>query len=278
MHPDDRAVWLHSLPNRLDRCRKLWRLEIGAHIPSFLSQVFTCTDAAGNDLILKLAPPLVPAAAEAAALGAWNGRHAVRLRGWDEKAGALLLDRLVPATPLPPGHDEDATPIAAAILAALHAAPISAHHPIPSQAEAFDRYLRMTRLNAEPDAAGLPLLDTTRPLAARLWATTPPVLLHGDFIDKNILLGPAGYVAIDPIPLLGDPCSDIGFYAANHPPARHIADRARVLARLLQRDPERAARWAAIYAVGQACETWREDSDELQTWVRSAEAASLLAG
>ena len=33
--------------------------------------------------------------------------------------------------------------------------------------------------------------------------------LHGDFLDKNLLLGTKGFLAIDPMPWVGDPCSDM---------------------------------------------------------------------
>jgi streptomycin 6-kinase len=102
------------------------------------------------------------------------------------------------------------------------------------------------------------------------------VLLHGDFLDKNLLLGPAGYIAIDPMPRVGDPCAEVGFFAACHPPGGHIAARAHALAGRLGLDETRSARWAAVWAVGEACETWREDSDEVMAWVRSEEAARLL--
>jgi streptomycin 6-kinase len=122
------------------------------------------------------------------------------------------------------------------------------------------------------------LLDRSRVSARHLWTTADEVvLLHGDFLDKNLLLGPNGYVAIDPMPSVGDPCSDIGFFAAGRQPAGEISIRARALAERLGRDPDRAEQWALIWAIGEACETWREDSDELQAWVKD-HAGTLLRG
>lgn len=112
------------------------------------------------------------------------------------------------------------------------------------------------------------------------WQLTLGDPLPGDFFDKNVLLGATGYVAIDPMPCIGDPCSDVGFFASYHPPARSIATRARAIASLLGYDTERAERaerWAAVWAVGEACETWREDSEELQSWMSGPEAERLLA-
>lgn len=48
-------------------------------------------------------------------------------------------------------------------------------------------------------------------------------------------------------------------------------------ARLIGHDPDRAERWAFVFAAGEACETWRQDSDELQEWVRS-HAARVIPG
>src|SRR5262249_32560105 len=119
--------------------------------------------------------------------------------------------------------------------------------------------------------------DESRAAAVRLCRSAEETgLLHGDFIDKNLLLGAGGFVAVDPIPRVGDPCSDVGFYAAYHPPASGIAARARAFGRTVGYDPERCARWAAVWAVGEASETWRTDSPELQAWMRSTEARLLL--
>jgi len=64
---------------------------------------------------------------------------------------------------------------------------------------------------------GLERLGAARAAARALCATAgQTVLLHGDFLDKNLLRARHGYVAIDPLPQLGDPCADVGFFAAGH--------------------------------------------------------------
>jgi streptomycin 6-kinase len=112
----------------------------------------------------------------------------------------------------------------------------------------------------------------------RLCATAGrAVLLHGDFLDKNVLRSGTGHVAIDPVPGVGDPCADIGFFAACRQPASGVWERADALARRTGDDPERAVRWAAVWAVHEACETWRADSNGLQALVASERLAVLLA-
>jgi streptomycin 6-kinase len=214
---------------------------------------------------------------EAAALRHWAGRGAPRLLDYAPDLCALLIERITPGTPLPLGNDEAAISSVTGTLRALHSATLPDAHPFPTHAEFLEVWFGRARADAEMGAVGTRLLDYAREVATGLVASTSnQVLLHGDFIDKNLLLGPHGYLAIDPMPRSGDPCSDVGFYAAYHPPARWIAERARAFARAADLDPERAAQWAAMWAVGEATQTWREDSDELQEWVAGQEATALL--
>jgi streptomycin 6-kinase len=273
------SAWLEALPDLLAACAAKWRLQIREPLPGgYFGQIFSCVDADGRAMILKLSPPAAAPALEVAALRLWSGAGAVSLRDWDPRAGALLLDRLVPGTPLPAGNDEQAASIAAHVLRILHATKVPSNHRFPTFPQTFDSHLERVRLEADPSTVGVRLLQQCRDAAVRLWSTSAQaVLLHGDFIDKNLLLGASGYVAIDPMPRLGDPCSDIGCFASYHPPPASIASRARSIASLVGYDPARAERWAAVWAVGEACETWRDDSDELQAWMSGSEAERLLA-
>ncbi|MBA2726082.1 MAG: phosphotransferase [Actinobacteria bacterium] len=269
--------WLLTIPDRLQQAAIRWRLEIGERLGTGnTSRVFGCIDDRRRTLVLKLAPPETRPDLEAAALAMWAGRGCVRLIDFVENIG-LLLERVVPATQLPPGEDQTAIDQVAIPLMELHAVHLPASHPFPTQFEFLDVWLDRARVNAKRGTAGLRLLDQAREAAGRLCSeSTSVVLLHGDFIDKNLLFDGAGYLAVDPIPRIGDPCSDVGFYAAYHPPASRIGRRARSLAARCDLDGARAARWAAVWAVGEATETWRQDSDELQTWIQSDEATSLL--
>lgn len=102
-------------------------------------------------------------------------------------------------------------------------------------------------------------------------------LAHGDFVARNLLLASDGrYVAVDPLPYIGDPCSDAGQFSAYHSPVGTVIPRARAIAEATGNDPDRAATWAAVWMVLQACETWRDDSDDVQAWVVGDECRRLL--
>lgn len=246
--------------------------------------MFRCVTASGGEAVFKVTVTSAEAAAEAAALSAWrDSGAAVRLLDADVASATLLLERISPGTPLPGGDEATAVEVAAALLSRLHAAPRPAF-PFPTLARAYPARERRARADAAHELrtrgavpAGLPLLPRARAAAMRLCASSArDVLLHGDFLDKNLLRDGARYVAIDPMPRVGDPCSDIGFFAAAHPPAAAMLDRAGALATRLGEDPLRAARWTAVWAVGEACETWRADSSELAAALTSAAVDRLL--
>ena len=236
---------------------------------------------------MKLTVTQEQARAEAAALAMWERTGAaVRLLGADFEHSALVLERVRPATHLPGGDDPVAVEVAADLLTGLHRARDAAF-PFPALEETYvdledqardnAAYEQRTRNAPARGEAGLQRLDTARAAAMRLCATAGrTVVLHGDFLDKNLLRNGARYVAIDPIPRVGDPCADVGFFAAGHRPATGILQRAGAIAGRMGLDRHRARRWAAVWAVLQTCHAWREDQSDLETCLASSEFEHLL--
>jgi streptomycin 6-kinase len=274
--------------SRLRACERRWRLETDSRLDGgFRSDVFACTTASGGEVVVKLTVTPGEARAEAAALAAWmHTRAAVQLIDVDFDDSALLLERLRPGTPLPGGDDPAAVEIAADLLMRLHRA-TAGPFPFPALEEIYpqleDRaredadYEQRTRGDPRRGEGGLARLGVAKAAAMRLCATTEQaVLLHGDFLDKNLLCTETGYVAVDPIPRLGDPCADIGFFAADHPPAATILQRAAAIAERMSLDEHRARRWAAIWTVLQTSQAWREDQQALEASLASDEFESLL--
>ena len=273
---------------RVESACKRWRLEVRGALPGgFRSAVFDCVDRAENQVVLKLPATHVEALREAAALREWaSSGVVVRLLDFGPEDGALLLERLRPASPLPAGADETAIPVVADILAKLHRPP-AGQFAFPLIEEiypgwerrslsdnAYERHSRGEPVRAEAGLARMPLASES---SRDLCATAPTkVLLHGDFCDKNILWDGTRYVAIDPVPRIGDPASDVGFFAAGHPPVSGILDRAAAIALRLGLDPNRAQRWAAIWAIHQTCQAWRTDQPELDAFSASPELQPLL--
>jgi streptomycin 6-kinase len=200
------------------------------------SDVFDCVTAEGKEAVLKLTARPGEAETEAAALRAWQqSGAAVRLLDADAELGALLR----PGTPLTDAGQEAAIDVAAELLAQLHTAD-RAGFRFPALQDSYVDYEQRTRADAEVGAAGVARLPEARAAALRLCATAGRVvLLHGDFLDKNLLWSGSRIVAIDPNPAIGDPCADAGFFAACRQPATGIWERADAVARRIGEDPAR---------------------------------------
>ena len=165
--------------------------------------MFACSAAGGGQVVVKLAATPEEARLQAAALASRaRTEAAVRLIDADVSRGALLLERIRPGTPLPGGDDPVSVEVAADLLARLH---LAAHGELPfpalediylrleSQARDDADYERRARGDPARGAAGLERLEMARAAAMRLCATTErAVVLHGDFLDKNLLRSGAG--------------------------------------------------------------------------------------
>lgn len=221
--------------------------------------------------MLKLTLPGQAVQAEADALAGFGGVGAARLLAADPAEGALLLERLRPGTPLSALADDDAaTRIAGGLIARLR-------RPVPEgallgQAAGWVRLLDRARAEAWPlDPA---MLDRAAGLFRDL-AAAAPVLLHGDLHHGNILRDGAGWRAIDPRGLAGDPAFEAAALLRNPPGAAAVAQngarRIAILAETTGLDARRIAAWGYAAAVLAAC--WAlEDAEDASPWSMAAEA------
>ncbi|MBB6034313.1 phosphotransferase [Phytomonospora endophytica] len=269
---------MDDVARRLRACELRWNLEGSRGLDGGCrADVFAAGVAGGGggEVVVKLVNPPTEARAEAAALSAFAQTGAVvRLIDGDFTVGALLLERIRPGTPLPAGNDEEATEVAADLLTKLHRAAVPTSFPFATLAETYpareaqaltdNAFERRARAEPERGKAGLVRLAAAGSTAMELCAGTDrPVLLHGDFVDKNILRTRDGHLAVDPSPQTGDPHCDIGFFAAYHPPATAILQRAGAIAARMGLDGHRARRWASVWTVHQSCQAWRVDQGAL---------------
>jgi streptomycin 6-kinase len=259
-----------ALATSLAACAARWELTVGEPMSGGLvGSTFACTTRAGDLAVLEVVPATADAFApvehEAAALRAWSGHGAVELLDFAAELRALLTRRVLPGEPLTTATEMEARHHVAVVLRKLHQA-VAPAIPLRPLAEVADQHLAAKLASSGPARSALERVVAEARTAARLLARTAErcALLHGDLMDKNLLRDGAGVLAIDPMPHVGDPHADIGFWAANRPPATDIDARAADVASRVGLDPARAACWAATYAVGAACETWRGDTAELR--------------
>ena len=286
---------MSDLDQRVRQAAEARGLAVGeALVGGMMSAVFAATDRDSRDLVLKL-----PAAggnadnltgAEAAALTMWAATGA-SVSLVDATPDALLLTRARPGTVwpwLPSGSLDELVGVAADLLVRLWAAPVGPY-PFPSLEDVYPQSEQVARQDAaweqrsrgDPDrgVAGLQRLPAAAEAAEQLIGSCGEErLLHGDFISKNLVSdvgSPIRWVAIDPLPMFGDPAAEVAAFAAYHP-VDLILPITEALAQVLGLEPRRALRWAAIWTIHQAAQAWRDDQQQLEHLVRSATLNDLL--
>jgi streptomycin 6-kinase len=237
---DDGRAWLDCLPRIVDELRERWRLTLGPELHGgLLSCVLTATRQGGGPVVLKIgAAP--GSRREIAALRAWAGRGAPALVDADEELGAMLLERIEPGS-----HPDDARPEdVAALLEELRETP-------PPGLPGLDSVVAERIETAEREGRASPQKAAwARAAVAQLTVDPqPPVLVHGDFDERNLLLcARRGLCAIDPLPCVGDPAYDAGYWVhGNRRPGRRARLDAIVAASGLDR--ARVRDWAAVVGV-----------------------------
>ncbi len=286
---------MSEVDDRVRSAASQWGLTIGDELAGGTrSAVFAATDELGRDLVLKL-PALNrahgdPTEAEAAALRSW-ARTSAAVDLVAVTADALLLARARPGRQQPwrpEGNLDDTVGMAGELLRRLWSAP-PGYFRYPTLSSVYAEDERVARDDAsveqrkrsEPDRGvpGLRRLPAAAVAAEQLMVTAPAsILLHGDFITKNIVsddTSPVGYVALDPLPMMGDPAAEVASFAAYHP-AQIIMPIAEALATEVDVAPQRALRWAAIWAVHQAAQAWRDDQEVLESLMASPMIDNLL--
>jgi streptomycin 6-kinase len=256
--PRGRA-WIEGLPQRIERYRAEWELEIEDVMPpGFSSCCLSVSTSARQAAVLKLSGPWTPARPEALALRIWNGGPAPRLLRADEAGdGALLIERITPGRPLSNVRD-DLIDDVAQLISNLHGGQIleEAARLLPPLADVVETLIKTAGTEAaarSSDEASMlaPRLEKTRRLARELLSSAngAATLLHGDLENRNILdCSTRGLVAIDPLPCVGEAAYDAGYWLANLDRDEREPTSA-LLAQRLGLDPTRLLAWAAVVSI-----------------------------
>jgi streptomycin 6-kinase len=253
--PDRGAAWLAELPDRIGRFERRWSIHVEAPFTKLsYNYVAPARRADGSEAVLKLGVPNPELVTEIEALRLYAGRGIARLLEADPSEGALLVERLLPGTPLTAVDEDDvATAIAGQVMRQLWR-PLPPDHSFPSVAKWSDG---IKRLRARYDGATGPLPADLVQRAEALFrelldSSAEPVLLHGDLHHENILAAErAPWLALDPKGVAGEPAYEVGALMRNPrpQPAAVLARRATILAELLGLDRQRLVAWSFAQAV-----------------------------
>jgi streptomycin 6-kinase len=272
--------WLHQLPELLSEYAERWSLTIHPHFPGLsYNYAAPVTLADGQAAVLKAGVDCDGLLAEIQALRFYNGQGMVRLLREDADRGVMLLERIQPGTMLTTLPDDEATQIAAEVMAQIfHPLPID--HPFASVAK-WAKGLERSRLHFDGGTGPLPQhwVEMAEGLFADLLASSgPSVLIHGDLHHYNILAGQHGWTAIDPKGMAGEAPYEVGALLRNPLDAYTWPDlpkiQARRIAILSERlgfDRQRLVCWGIAQAVLSAWWTIEDGGTDWQPAIRCAE-------
>jgi streptomycin 6-kinase len=280
------ADWLRGLHGLISDLSDRWDIQVGAPFDLSYNFVAEARRRDGTEAVIKLAPPWEDGelVQEVHALRLYAGNGACRLLEADADLGALLLERLRPGTMLrdvAASDDDAATSIGAEVMQRLWRPATELpdrglFRPLAEWFRAFPRH-RAFYGGAGPFTPAV--LDHAEALVRELLATSPrEVLLHADFHHDNVLASErAGWLAIDPKGMLGDPGYEIGPFLLNPDPdgpaksAVLLNRRLDIFAAALAYDRARLRAWAIAYAVLSACWTAENNGDGWQPAIAAAE-------
>ena len=273
------AAWLESLPHLAEECAERWSLRLGEPFGQgqvSLTALATLSD--GGQAVLKLNFPEDESAYEADALMHWRGEGAVRLLEVDRKRNALLIEHADPGTSLwEVEDDEEATVIAASVMARLWLRPPPDSHPFRRLADEAERWT--AQLRSDWEALGRPfeqrLVDAAAAAARELAGSQAKLAVcHKDLQGSNVLKAQREpWLAIDPKPIVAEPAFDVASLLRDR---RWLIDRAITQRRLdllaaeLDLDRDRMQGWGLVHALH-----WGVGPDKIEPDL--VECARLLA-
>ena len=285
MHGDDGAAWLARLPGIVAGCSARWSLEVAEVLPHLsYNYVAPVARADGSAAVLKVCYLDHEFYTEAEALRLYDGRGCARLLAADLEQGALLLERVLPGTPLSAVSDEEeVAAIAAAVMRRLwRPAPVG--HGFPT---VDDWVMGMAQgapaLRATGRAFPWHMLDRAVDLYQELATSTgAAMLLHGDLHQGNILAaGREPWLAIDPKGIVGPSIWETGPLLLNAiADDTTTGDARRILSRMVARlaetlgfDRDALRAWGVVRAVLAAY--WTVE-DHGQAWEGALQCARIL--
>lgn len=280
--------WLITLPELVSEWSERWRLELSAPFENLsYNLVIPGRAASGAEIVLKVGVPCRELTTEAAALNLFQGMGAVRLLDQNATTGVLLLERVIPGTPLHELQaDAEATRTAATLMRQLWREP-PVEHSFPSLAVWFRAFERLRSQFGGGSSSPFPTGLFARAESAFTEldvSSESSVILHGDLHHANILFSnERGWLAIDPKGIIGDRGYEVGSFMLNQLPTgvstsvttAILAQRLSIFAHELQMSRERLATWAFCHAILSAL--WDiEEASECEGTIRLAKLLEKL--
>lgn len=273
VHGERGREWLHRFPDLISECRERWSLRLDRPFANLsYNLVLPATMPDDKEVVLKLGVPCPELTTEANTLDLFQGVGAVHLLAHDARRGILLMERVIPGTPIYKLQSEaEATRTAATLMRELWRSP-PANHAFPSLLtwfQAFERLRNKFAGGSGPFPAKL-VDKAERTFSALNTSTDRSLILHGDLHHANILFSKKrGWLAIDPKGICGDPGYEVGPFMLNRLPIgasesvtlQFFKQRLLIFSEELSISGRRLAQWSFCHAVLSALWDFEESAD-----------------
>ncbi len=211
----ERAAWLAQLPSMIHDLEERWSLTVGSPFDGkdvSCAWVATATLPDGTSAVLKLSMPHMEGEDEIAGLCFWNGDPTVRVFEFDNRLGAMLLERCEPGIALRSLPEPEQDSIIAQLLNRLWRLPESGHRFRPLSA--LTAYWSEETLAFADQWTDPGLVREGLELFKELPRTSPrEALLATDLHAGNVLQAKREpWLVIDPKPFV----ADLAFDATQH--------------------------------------------------------------
>lgn len=242
----ERRAWLAELPETVTELAERWAAEIVRPFPDATAAwVAPATRADGTEAVVKVGMPHFEADHEIDGLRFWAGDPTVRVLEADPEAGAALLERCLPGTPLRELPEREQDVVIAGLIRRLWQV-VDEPHPFRPLAFMTARWAEETQA-AEDRWRDAGLVRDGLALFAELPANAPTAVLLGtDVHAGNVLRAEREpWLVIDPKPFVGDPAYDATQHLFNsaHRMLGDLDGTIRRFAELLEVDSERVRLW-----------------------------------
>lgn len=251
---DEGDVWLQAIPELVKKYEKQWAFKALKPFTLNYNYVAPVELEGSASAVLKIGfPGDKEFRSELEVLRIFHGDLCVKILKSDSKDSLMLLERILPGTPLSQIEDDDeATRILLYVIKGLNRPlpPNKDFTTIEDWTKAIPDYLDK---HASSGLLPVNLVTKAQELFEHLIATSEkPVLVHGDLHHDNVLLSDdKGWIAIDPKGIAAEPLYEVAAMIRNpYEKLDKVVDlepllrsRIAILSKGLNADPERIRQW-----------------------------------
>lgn len=253
---DDGRAWLAALPRRIRLYAKRWNLQLESIATGgAMSCCVFCTTSDGAPAVLKIPVDEPSGLSEMRQLERWDGSGAApRILERANGSGVFLMSRVLPGSTAWAVNGPEDSRRYADLLRHLNQRGLPDGPRLKDLAEVAEMRLGWARERfADPRYANdiASIKDAERVLDVLLRTTTTRHVLHADLQAKNILQGPDGWYAIDPLGAIGDINAEAALWVAVQDGPATAEDRLTELSDHELLDPVRLRAWTFVLSVAE---------------------------